>query len=117
MKKILLAGVVLMALGAASCNSTSSSPSAPSVPACQTNNTATVTFSNRSVSGRAYDVSLDGISVVKSLLVGQDSAPQTVAAGSTHTIQFKFSDTGASACNPATPSYAQCSSNGISCSS
>ena len=80
-------------------------------PPCQQNNTASVTFENRSNSS-TYDVIWDG-SRIGSIGPGA-SISRTVAAGQ-HTLVFKFSNTSNNACSQSTPNPAQCSSQTYSC--
>lgn len=79
---------------------------------CETNNTAEVTFSNFS-SNRTYRVVWNNTSVAV-LNPGQSTGPHTYAAR-THEYVFIDESTGNNACNPASPSLAQCESYQFSC--
>jgi hypothetical protein len=63
----------------ASCSSSPSSPT-KTTPACQLNNTATITFENRSTSNTTYDVVWDGAKMT-TVSPGSESQEYTVAAG------------------------------------
>ncbi len=84
----------------------------PPPPECERNRTAEITFRNGS-SRSTYDILLDG---VRTAVIGPgQSATRTVAAGQ-HTVDFIFSNTRFLACNRATPNWAQCSSQFLTCS-
>jgi hypothetical protein len=87
----------------------------PVVPACQKNNTATITFENRSTSNATYTVLWDG-STWTTLAPTVKSQEYTVAASIQHTLVFRVSNTGSNACTPSTPTLAQCSSSSYWCS-
>lgn len=92
----------------------SSTPSTPSTPACQTNNTATIAFENRSTTGLTYNVVWDG-STITSLTPGSKSQYYPVTAGVTHSLTFQKSN-GAAACTTSSPNLAQCYSYTYYCS-
>ncbi len=109
--------VVACALLAMGCGGSSSAPTAPTmavIPACQTNNTATAYFQNRSSSNLTYDIIWDGTRLA-SVSPGQDSAVFTFAAGVPHSLAFRLTNTSSNACSPSTPTLAQCSNMFYSC--
>lgn len=87
---------------------------APVIPACQTNNTAQVSFGNRSTSNTTYDVVFDGVRI-GTLPSGQTSPATTVAAGVAHTLRFQITNTTSLACSQSTPTLAQCGSQTFTC--
>jgi hypothetical protein len=95
------------------CAGSTKSPTSPA-SACQTNNTATVTFENRSASGLTYSVVWDG-STWTTLAPSVKSAEYTVAAGVQHTLTFKIANSNELACSTSTPTLAQCSSANYWC--
>jgi len=76
-------------------------------PTCQLNNTAQVTFANRST-GASYVIVWDGVNKV-TLAPGTTSQAYTEAANIAHTLQFRYSGTNTLACANSTPTLAQCS--------
>lgn len=114
MRKWLLVGLVLAEVGCWSPTPTAPTPTPAAVPACQTNNTAEISFENRSNSNTTYYVLWDGSNLL-TLAPGQKSDPRTVAAGVQHTLVFRISNTNSNACTPSTPTLPQCSSNTYSC--
>ncbi len=109
--------VLVVCLGALSCSGGGgNSPTAPALPQCQVNNTAQVTFQDRSASNRTYDVIWDG-SRLTTVAPSQTSSAFTVAAGTQHTLVFKFTNTNVDACTPSTPTLSQCSSETYWCTS
>lgn len=111
-----LLSVACFALVTAGCGSSDPAPAAPTptIPSCQANNTASVTFENRSNSNRTYDVVWDG-SRIMTLAPTQKSNSITVAASVNHTLAFMITNTNTSACTPSTPTLAQCSSMNYWC--
>jgi hypothetical protein len=88
-----------------------------STPACQTNNTATVSFGNRSAT-TAHDVIWDFF-VLFTLTPGQTSDPITVVAGVPHTLSVHIAnstDFDDIACNTSRPILSQCERRTITCS-
>lgn len=83
-----------------------------SKPDCEKNQTADLTFENRSLNS-TYDVILDGANIGSISTI--QTIKRTVAIGS-HTFYFRFSNTGAIACSEANPNLAQCESHVFSCS-
>jgi hypothetical protein len=106
-----LALAALVALPA--CNAATPTATATE-PDCEVNNTAKVTFENRSGTSKTYSVLWDGLTTA-TLGPGEKSGQKTVAAGIPHTLLFKVSNTGAVACNLSTPTPAQCSSHTYWC--
>lgn len=100
--------IVLVALLATGCGS-SSSPVAPApiVPTCQSQNTATVYFQNRSNSNLTYDIVWDGSRLV-TVAPGQDSQVFTFAANVPHSLRFQFTNSTSLACNSSTPVLTTC---------
>ncbi len=85
------------------------------VPACKTNNTAMVTFGNRSATA-TQDIIWDGTQLFV-LGLGQTRQRITSAAGVAHTLRFKIDGTATLACADSTPILALCSKNRlITCS-
>lgn len=87
-----------------------------SIPACRTNNTASVSFGNRSAT-TAHDVYWDGFRLF-TLTPGQTSDPITVAAGVTHRLQPMIANTDdfdAIACNGSNHVLSQCERRTITC--
>lgn len=87
-----------------------------SAPACETNNTASIKYENRSNTNATYDIIWDG-SKVTTITPGSLSPAYNVAAGIQHTLLFKFTNTNTAACNQSTPTLAQCSSHVYWCTS
>lgn len=112
MKRLLfLVGIVLVS----ACGS-DSAPVAPTpvVEACQSNNTGTVYFQNRSTSNLTYDIVWDG-SRLTTVAPGSDSQVYTFAANIQHTLRFQFTNTTLLACNASTPVLARCAATFYSC--
>lgn len=82
--------------------------------ACQVNNTASLTFGNRSAATRQVVV-WDGIGIF-TLAPGETSPPYTVVAGVPHTLVTRNAVTNALACSQASPVLVQCSNGGFTCS-
>lgn len=89
-------------------------PAPPVVPACQSGNTGTITFQNRSTSNTTYDVVFDGSRLV-TIPPQQNSQPLTVAAGVAHTLTFLVTNTARIACVQSSPIVTQCNSVSYSC--
>jgi hypothetical protein len=85
----------------------------PVIPACEQNNTATIQFENRSVTNRTYDVVWDGVHIA-TIGPWEKSAVFTVAAGQ-HTMAFKVSNSGKTACNIAYPVLVRCGTYAYFC--
>ena len=95
--------------------SCSESPTAPTKQACETNNTAQITFENRYTS-QSIDVVWDGSKLSLSPLgPGQKSAEVTVSAGVNHTLLFRVAGTSTVACSQSSPNLSQCSTYNYWC--
>jgi hypothetical protein len=110
MKSWLLVAVVLVS----ACGSTPVAPTPPPVATCQSQNTATVYFQNRTTSNLTYDVVWDG-SRLTTVGPGQSSQVYTFAANVGHTLRFQYTNTSLLACNQSTPTLATCSNNSYFC--
>lgn len=109
--------ILLVALLAAACgSSTSPTPIAPVVvvPACQSQNTATVYFQNRSTANLTYDIVWDG-SKLTTVTPGKDSQVYTFAANVPHTLRFQYTNTSLLACNASTPVLTTCAATFYGC--
>lgn len=85
------------------------------VPACQTNNTGSIRFGNRS-SRATYDIIWDG-GFLFTLAPGQTSDPIVSAAGVAHTLRFRVTGSNTLACADSRPVLNQCERGDvISCS-
>jgi hypothetical protein len=114
MKRFVLVAALFLTAG---CGSSSPvAPTTPPVPACQTNNTATVYFQNRSASNLTYDVLWDG-SRLTTIAPGKDSQVYTFAANVTHSLRFQFTNTSLLACAASTPILTTCGQANYGCSS
>lgn len=89
--------------------------SAPSkaAPACQSNNTAIITFENRTTN-RTHDLYLDNGKIAL-LGPGQTSQPVTVAAAVQHSVVWFYTNTSLAAC-VVNPIPATCSTTHYFCS-
>lgn len=111
MKRILsVFGVLTMCVA---CGSDTPTTPAPVIPACQSNNTASVTFGNRSAA-TTQDVVWDG-NRTATITPGQNSTPITVAAGVAHNLQFRITNTTLAACAASSPIPVQCSTPVYTC--
>ena len=81
---------------------------------CQTNNTAKLVFRNQSNTNATYDLLWNG-SKLFTIAPGSESDTLVTAAGIQHTLVFQFTNSSNNACNPATPTLAQCSNGWFSC--
>ncbi len=89
--------------------------SAPSLAAaCQTNNTAGITFTNSSATNLTYAVVWDGSTIV-TLNPGTTSSSFDVTAGVNHTLQFENAANNAPVCSLGYPNLTQCTTNNYSC--
>lgn len=109
----------ILAVFVAGCDTTKESttptePTTPATPACETNNTAKVTFENRSNTNTTYDIIWDG-SKRTTVTSGAKSSTYTEAAGVNHTLVFKITNTNTEACTPSSPTLAQCTSQTFWC--
>ena len=109
--------IVLLALLASGC-SKDSAPVAPTpipvVPLCQSQNTATVYFQNRSTGNFTYDVIWDG-SKLTTVAPGKDSTVYTFAANVPHSLKFQYTNTSLLACNASTPVLTTCANTFYGC--
>jgi len=105
---------VLMSVACGSSDTTPTQPTTPSLPPCQLNNTATITFENRSSSNTTYSLVWDG-STLTTLAPSVKSDSYTVAAGVQHTLVFRIANSSNNACTPSTPTLAQCTSSSYWC--
>lgn len=105
--------LIIVALMAVGCGSDSPTTPTPVVPACQTNNTAALSFENRSVNSFTFDVFVDNARVA---VIGptQTSSAQTVVAGVQHTARFLVTNTGFVACT-VSPIPVRCSTQTYFC--
>jgi hypothetical protein len=104
--------VVVMACTA--CSRVNPAAPPPPVPLCQTQNTAEVSLRNTSPNGLTFDVLIDNIAR-GTMAVGQTVGPVTVTAGVAHTIVSRVTNTAIIGCTSST-SFAQCSSQTLTCS-
>lgn len=109
MRRVL--SVLLVLAAVAGCSK--KSPVNPS-ESCATANTARVIFQNRSTINATYDILIDG-GKVATLSPQTETPALEVAAGAPHTFLFRYTNTQSLACNPLTPSLAQCSSTTYNC--
>lgn len=99
----------------AGCNGGDDNPSAPSVqippapppPLCQTQNSATLIFENRSVTRQTFDVYLNN-GRLGVIAVNERTPAQTVAAGVQHAAVWYRTNTGIAICS-VFPIPVQCS--------
>ena len=100
--------IVLLSMMTVACGGSKSAMApTPVVPVCQSNNTATLTFENRTAN-RTHDLYLDNANAAL-LGPGQTSRAFTVAAGVQHSVVWRYTNTYLSAC-VTTPIPAVCSS-------
>lgn len=110
MKKALTC--MLVTLASSSCTQKAT---APTPMACETNNSGTIVFGNRSTSFN-YDIVWDGVRIITGLAPSATSQPITAAAGVAHTLQFRnASRSDAVACG-ASPILIRCQETSITCS-
>jgi hypothetical protein len=118
MKRIACVIISVVAVGCGS-----SSPTAPAVatpppvvvPACQSQNTGSVYFQNRSTSSLTYDVIWDGAKLT-TLGPNADSQIYVFAANIQHSLVFRFTNTSTLACNASTPVLTTCGATFYGCS-
>ncbi len=113
----LVAGPLAAVVMSLACSTTS--PVEPITPtttlaACRSNNSATVTFENRSASNRSYDVLWDG-SRLMTLAPTQKSAEYTAQAGVTHSLEFRVTNSSQSACTTSNPILVVCNTYNYWC--
>jgi hypothetical protein len=110
-RTLIAATLLLNACGAAPAAPTPPPP--PPVPACQANNTADVSFGNRSTSA-TQDIFWDGLRVA-TITPGANSAPRTVAAGVAHRLEVRVTNTMLLACQASSPIPAVCATPIYTC--
>ena len=96
--------VCLLLVGLMACN-TLTEPEDP-IPACEQNNTATVSFENRSVTNRSYDIVWDGVHIA-TIGPWEKTKVFTVSTGK-HKLDFKVSNSGDKACSTSWPVLSRC---------
>ena len=76
------------------------------IPACEQNNTASISFENRSVTNSTYDIIWDGARIAT---IGPWETTQkfTVSAGQ-HTLDFKITNGSGTACSTSWPVLSRC---------
>jgi hypothetical protein len=104
---------IVLPLLFAACSSTPTAPT-PVVPACQQQNTAELTLRNASPNNLTFDVLIDNV-LRGTMAVGQTVGPVTLTAGVQHTVVSRVTNTSTIACT-SSPSFAQCSTNTLTCS-
>jgi hypothetical protein len=108
--------LLVVALLASACGSQPVQPTPPPpppVPACQANNTADVSFGNRSAS-TTQDIFWDGLRVA-TITPGTNSAARTVAAGVAHRLEVRITNTTLPACSASSPIPAVCATPIYTC--
>ncbi len=85
----------------------------PVVPACQTNNTASVSFGNTS-RATTQDIPWDNLKVF-TLAPGQTSGQLTAAAGVAHILRVQITNTTTLACTVSNPIPARCETPVYTC--
>jgi hypothetical protein len=110
-RRCLLLSTVLVAVA---CGGNSpAEPTPPPAPACETNNTSSVSFGNRSAA-TTQTIRWDGLTVA-TLAPGQNSNPMTVAAGVAHQLEVLIANTNFYACVPSSPIPARCATPVYTC--
>ena len=89
-------------------------PPPPTTLQCQVNNTGKLVFRNQSNTNATYDLIWDG-SKLYTIAPGSETDTLVTAAGIQHTMLFQITNTSNNACNPATPTLAQCSVGWFAC--
>lgn len=93
-------------------------PNAPTPLACETNNTGTIRFGNRSAdtSNRVYDIVWDGVRIFEKVVPGATTDPKEEAAGVAHTLTFRISQGFSGAgCGLSNPILVRCQTQTITC--
>lgn len=106
--------LVVVLVATIACSSTPAAPTPPPPPACQTQNTAELTLRNTSPNNLTFDVLIDNV-LRGTMAVGQTVGPVTVTAGVQHSVVSRVTNTLIVGCT-STPSFAQCSTNTLTCS-
>ena len=113
MKNLLVILMLVMSFGIVGCNSTVAPTPTPE-KACVTNNTATVFFSNQSVTNATYSILWDGI-VIAVVAPGQNSQTITTTAGVVHFLEFKKANSSQYMCTVSYPVLTQCAASSYFC--
>ena len=116
MKRLAVAALVSLSLSLVliSCTTSPTTPT-PTPKACETNNSAQITFENR-YTNQSIDVVWDGSKLTLSPLApGVKSSEVTVSAGVAHTLLFNVAGTSTVACSQSSPNLSQCSSYNYYC--
>ncbi len=103
-----LVAVVMSLACSSSSNPLSTSPN--TLPSCQVNNSAEVSFLNKSVHNTTYDIIWDGV-FMTTLRPTERSEEYTVTAGVAHTLRFRITNSSQDACTISHPSLIVCSTN------
>lgn len=113
---VLVAGPLAALVMSLACTDSSPTTSTPTttLQACMVDNTAKITFENRSTSNKTYDIVWDG-SRMTTLWPTQKSATYTEAAGVTHSLQFKITNSSQVACSTSRPILVVCTSQTYWC--
>jgi hypothetical protein len=106
--------LIVILAAAAACSKAAPMAPAPVLPLCQQQNTAELTLRNTSPNTFTFDVLIDNV-LRGTMAVGQTVGPVTVTAGVQHTVVSRVTNTSVIACS-STPSFAQCSTNTLTCS-
>lgn len=116
MKRIVSVALLVCLAGCGGGNSVSTptTTAAPVTPACQTNNTASVQFGNRSAN-TTQDIFWDNLKIT-TLTPNQTSAPLTSAAGVAHRLDFRITNTSLFACQTSNPIPDRCGTPVYTCS-
>jgi hypothetical protein len=112
-KFVILLLLVLASVGCGGGNDTPTAPTPPPVAACESNNTASVSFGNRSASA-THTVQWNGLTVA-TLGPGQTSQPIVVAAGVAHSLRTFYANSNTLACAASNPIAARCSTPVYTC--
>jgi hypothetical protein len=112
----LVAGPIAALAMSLACTNSSPTTSTPTttLQACLVDNTAKITFENRSTSNKTYDIVWDG-SRIATLSPTQKSDTYTEAAGVTHSLQFKVTNSSQVACSTSHPVLVVCSAQNYWC--
>lgn len=112
---VFLVSLAALVSACASDSPTITAPTPPPVAACQSQNTGTVYFQNRSSSNLTYDIIWDG-SKLTTVSPGADSQVYTFSANISHALRFQFTNTSLLACNASTPILTTCGAAFYGCS-
>lgn len=115
MKHLILVAAIAVSACGSSPAPVAPTPVVPVVPACQSQNTATVYFQNRSTANLTYDIIWDG-SKLTTVTPAKDSIVYTFAANVQHSLRFQYTNTSTLACSASTPVLTTCGSFFYGCS-